>query len=229
MGLITPCSRKNGDLWLILLGQDIAAQKIGCTNVGRYPVRIPAHVLVENGWHSWIWISNIATHKGKPISRPKLREMTGVPESTQRKYEKSIPIEHRPNYIISDQTIDHLPIIREYLYSYAFSFWDNDNKRWVVARRGPDSRDSSKFVDCLNRGRSKKINKKLNQNRGLLNVEQAQSDDGLFIRLFNETPKQLRETQRKLINEGVSTEEVSAIFELIHKGKNAYFWREIPE
>jgi hypothetical protein len=81
----------------------------------------------------------------------------------------------------------------------------------------------------LNRGRSKKINKKLNQNRGLLNVEQAQSDDGLFIRLFNETPKQLRETQRKLINEGVSTEEVSAIFELIHKGKNAYFWREIPE
>jgi DNA-binding transcriptional MerR regulator len=60
-------------------------------------------------------------------------------------------------------------------------------------------------------------------------VERVQSDDGLVIRLFNETPKQVKETERKLRDEGVSNQEISEIFEHLHTGKNADFWREVQE
>jgi hypothetical protein len=174
LGLITPCTHKAADLWLILSSQEIAAKKIGCFYVGQRPVSIPAQVLVDNGWHAWIWASYITTHRGRPISRSKLREITGVPESTQRQYETSLGVKRKENYIISNRPIDHLIGVQENLHSHDLPFWDKENKRLVVAWRGPDSRDASKFAYCLNRGRSRKINKKLDQNCGLSYVELAQ-------------------------------------------------------
>ncbi len=182
-----------------------------------------------DGWHAHIWAAYVGIFNGRPISRSKLRDITGVPESTQRKYESSLGVRHFSNYIITNDPIENLNGIREFYYPNAFEFWDNANRRWVIARRGPDSRDASDFATSLNPGRSKKINQELSQYCGSLNVERAQSDNGLCIRQFNETHEQLKATERKLRKAGISNSEVSEIFELRHKGKNADFWQEVQK
>lgn len=54
---------------------------------------IPASILISKGWKSWVWLAFLEGNINPmhPISREKIRSITGIPESTQRAWERGLP------------------------------------------------------------------------------------------------------------------------------------------
>jgi len=227
LGLIHNVTRKSGERWVVITSHEKAAFALGCMHVDRRQAIIPAKALVSTGWRAIVWAGFIATLPGRPISRNKLREITGVPKSTQRNYEKNAGVRRIPNYILSDMTDDFLPGIREFERPHAFKYWDNEQKNWVVAWRGPDHRDASNVAECGVRGRSRKVNKKIKILQGLSPVGRAPFADNNYLRLFNKKDSETKSSLRKLANDDIPPWEVQEIYEHKHDGSNAQFWKVI--
>jgi len=63
--------------------------KLFCCPVDRNPVNLPADVLLSKGWRAWIWAAWLSANVKGQISRETLARLTGVPEGTQRGYERT--------------------------------------------------------------------------------------------------------------------------------------------
>lgn len=115
-----------------------------------------------------------------------MRERTGVPEVTQRRYENELQLTVTANYAVTDLSPDHLDMVVEYDKPHAFLFHDRTRKRWVVAHRLGNSREVRQDgVASLKRGRTKRVNAKLRAICGEMDAERAavrayhQSDRGV--------------------------------------------------
>ena len=138
-----------------------AAKIFECQRIG-YPVIIPTYLLLNYGWRGWVWAAYLATLGERPISRGKMREITGVPEQTQRDYENQIGIQKIENYAVTDLSADHLSGMGEFERSYAFLFRDAKTPDPVIAYQLPNTYIPPKVVRTSTKGRSRKAQKQLN-------------------------------------------------------------------
>ncbi len=84
---------------LKLLGYRDAAIMVGCLNLHR-PIYLEIEKLFLKGWQSWLWAGYLKSCglENKIISRKSLRLISGIPERTQREYNKNIGIKSEANY-----------------------------------------------------------------------------------------------------------------------------------
>lgn len=227
--------RSRGDGWVVLASQPWAAVILGCEYAGTRPASIAAGNLVGKGWHTYIWAAYEQTHQGRPISRAKQENITGVPISTQRWYDNQAGVNRKPNYALSDRPADELAGVSEFEGRPApFKFYDKRQRRAVVAWRLPDSRTAS-AANSLQRGRSRKINKAIKQIsikriNGLSILGQAPSyaaGEMPTLRLFHRTDRQAKATERKLAHSDL--QQPSEIYLHTHEGYKADFWRVLPQ
>jgi len=205
LGLI--CDRARADGWLVLASYHKAAKILDCDNVGPRPANLPAADLIGKGWRAFIWDGYIACHGGRPVTRARMAKLTGVPVSTQREYGNIAKETRRHNYIVSELSADNLPGVLEYggvingrKRAAPFAYKIKKTQKFVIAWRGPDSRESG-AAESLQRGRTKKINKALRAkpNNSLSKEGRAVSYGvNQSLRLFNRTIKQVKAGERKI-------------------------------
>lgn len=169
---------------------------MGCFHVGSRKAEIPAVDLIGDGWRAAVWAGYIATTKG-PMSRSKMRKVTGVPERTQQEYEKEAGIIQTVNYA-HDETrgSEHLTGVREFERPHAFDYYDKETKQRIICWRTPDTREAPKGYSCAAKGRTRKVNKAINA--GLSYPGQASVKT--VFRLFHETHKGVVKTLRRIAN-----------------------------
>ena len=189
---------------LILASHAKAAAAVGCENVGNRRVEIQAQELVSKGWRAVLWAAYAATTKGKPISRDKQVEITGVNPRTQRHYQlEGGLITARRNIAISDIPADQVTGLVEWgIRPTAFVWFDRKTGRKSVAWISPNSYTVA-GMDAGPRGRSRKVNKSLRNilasKEALFSKQQGLTDYSPdIIRLFNRTQEQAKSTSRKL-------------------------------
>jgi len=62
------------------------------------PVEMGVTKLAGEGSAAWVWAAYLKRHEYKPIARATLKELTGVPERTQIRYEAEAGVENIANY-----------------------------------------------------------------------------------------------------------------------------------
>ena len=179
-GLMTQKRRWNGAYILTLAGAARTARTLGLTRgaeLDRRRVEIPASLLTAEGWKAWTWAAFIALFDGQPASREKMRELTSVPERTQREWEKAAGIEPLACYA-HDENRDktHLDGVREYDHPNVFTWYDRAAGKFVIAWRLPDIRKAPASFKCGHKGRTRKIRKDLNANSSFLGRAGAAGD-----------------------------------------------------
>lgn len=221
--------------WIVLVSHPMAAVLLGCEYAGPRPASITAGDLAAPGWRAFVWAAYEATQGGRPISRAKQQDITGVPISTQRAYDNKAGVDRRPNYAVSDRPASEVDGAAEFENKAApFKFWNVKERRWVLAWRLPDSRTAS-AAESLQRGRSRKIAKKLKRLTftrydGLSILGQASSygaGNVQPLRLFHRTGKQVKATERKLTRADMAAP--GELFLIKQAGKRADLWRAIPQ
>jgi hypothetical protein len=183
---------KSQQIGLVLTGHARAAQIFGGHQIG-YPVLLPADLFAASGWRAWVWAAFQATFVSKPISRAKLREISGVPEQTQRDYERQVSVIKIRNFATTNFTKDYLAGFKEFERSYAFAFKDKYTKGEVIAYQLPNSYHPPKDIKIMPKGRSRKIQKSLNA--ALFIVERGRS---MSPRLYHDTQQGIKSTKRHI-------------------------------
>jgi len=61
-------------------------------------VELPVRKIAGDGWAAWVWAAYVKRHENKPIARATLKQLTGVPERTQRAYEAEAGVANYANY-----------------------------------------------------------------------------------------------------------------------------------
>lgn len=230
LGLIR--DRASADGWIALPSPAKVAAILGCVYAGARPARIPAGDLIAPGWRAKVWAAYVSTQNGRPISRAKQEEISGVPASTQRAYDKQAGVIRRPNYAVSNRSAELLPCVVEFENRPAFKIWNSKPRRWVVAWRLPDIRTTS-AAESLQRGRSRKINKaikrlKEQQNNGLSLLGQVVSYDAggaNASRIFYTTDRQAKAARRKLI---IADRQPAEGYLLTRCGRRSNLWQFLP-
>lgn len=161
-GLLRVKPSRRGPL-LILTGIERAAEILGCESLGPRPMSIPAELLIGSGWRANMWGAFLASlGDGKvTISRAKLRELSGVPERTQARWEGEAGVIARANYAVSDRAAGGLEWERDFIRAHAFAWRDAASGGRVIAWRLPDTRIASGLLRSCANGRTRKINREL--------------------------------------------------------------------
>lgn len=203
--LVKDWQRKTGEWMLALPSAGAAAFSMGCENVGNRKTTMQAADLIGKGWKARIWAAYEVTHNGKPISRERMQKIVNVPVSTQRYRDAQAGVVRQQNHAKLKAKADALPMLQDY-GKHKGLYVRRDGQ---IGSRKPDSRYSN-IASRGGKGRSKKANKTLHrmqQNDGLSIMRQAfsqdvtpetVSDQSVYIRLFNSTPKQRKATERKI-------------------------------
>jgi hypothetical protein len=132
------------------------------------PVEMDPMKLVGRGWKAWVW-GAVLTSLGKltpdgdialTMTREKLRDLTGVPEKNQQRFERKIGVIARPNYAVTSLDPTKLDGIRDHLQHHAFVWHDTTRNKKAVGWRLPDTRVVPGLDKC-NKGRTKSHNRKL--------------------------------------------------------------------
>jgi len=162
IGLVRVASHRSGPV-LILTGIERAAEIIGCESLGPRPMELPAEDLLGAGWRANVWAAYLASlGDGKvTISRSKLRELSGVPERSQARWEAEAGVIARANYAVSDRAAGGLEWERDFIRSHAFAWRDPASGGRVIAWRLPDTRIASGQLRSCASGRTRKINREL--------------------------------------------------------------------
>jgi hypothetical protein len=219
---------------MVLAGYKVAAEIFGCDSVGVRPASISIGHLVSDGWIAYIWSAYEQTFNQRPISRDKLNRLTGIPERTQRRWDRRAGVERRPNYNVSKHTADELPGVMEFTeHKGAFVFTDKSGKNPRTAWRLPDIRTAT-AADSLKRGRSRKINKAIAHDEtlsGLSLLGRASSYDDPHAeysgRIFHDTTAQIKNTEKKL-QEG-NNHRPNEIYKLQKIGDRSNLWGDHPQ
>lgn len=150
LGLI---SYEGGVYRLISLSK--AAAIIGLTHLAP-PVEMSVRRFATDGWASWVWAAYLKRHEGKPISRATLRSLTGVPERTQRDYERIARVKNKGNFAnLGNPAKDPQNAIAI------------DRQRGIYGKAGqirqrlPNSRTTPEEIKKAKRGRTSKANQEL--------------------------------------------------------------------
>lgn len=149
---------------LILTGIERAARILGCESLGPRPMSLPVELLLGAGWRSHIWAAMLASlgrEGGVMISRAKLRELTGISERSQSRFEREAGVKIKANYCVTDQASDQLSGKREFGRAHAFPWRDAASGERVIGWRLPDTRRAPGHVWRCASGRAKKINRVL--------------------------------------------------------------------
>jgi hypothetical protein len=203
-GWLKPVTRRDGRVALLLEGVEKVAVSLDCENIGARWAEMRIDYLFSASWRAWVWGAFLATFEGRAISRLRLRQISGVPESTQLEWERSLPVQYHRNIAVSRIPGEYAPQIRELEgRKSAFAFRGGKKKKGQarVAWRLPDNRllpENAGSAGC--RGRLRKVNRKLSANTGSCNVERASGGVGgarLFYDRANNASKALRRFQRR--------------------------------
>ena len=194
-GFITQIDIWNGEAKLVLTSAEKVAKKLGCSDVGTRRVQMPANLLTDDGWRGSVWAAFISTFNGRPVSRSKMKEITGIPERTQQEYEKQAGIKTKVNYAHDESKVDpdREVLADTILFDHygAFKWYDRKLKKFVVVWRCPDSRKAPMMYTLAGRGRSRKVNNTLSSlsitctypPNNYSNTRRA--GDGVVVRLFH--------------------------------------------
>jgi hypothetical protein len=230
LGIITEREYFTGSKRLILAGADRAAELLGCPHVGGKRAAIPVNYLIGEGWKAYIWAGYIATLRERPASRETMRKMTGVPERTQQEYERQAGIVQLANYAHDEAWgAEHLAGIRENERPHAFTWHDRETDKKIIVWRTPDTRIAPADVSCASKGRTRKVNKKLNHVSSFC-MERASTRQ--VFRLFHDDPKSVKATIRKISKADLPPWKIgqedgppAELYELKPGGKNCQQWR----
>lgn len=207
-GFMEQIKRWDGSTILRLAGAERVAAKVGTKHVGNRRASIPVELLFKQDWIAYVWAGFIATLNGKPISRSRMREITGVAERTQQDYESKAGIIQKANYA-HDETrgAGDLPIEREYGRKRSFLWFDRKLNKKILAHRMPDSRSVSKRlgITCGGRARTTRINKALGANSPFIGnycddfiIWRVAAHVPNFIRIYHESQKHAQSMARKI-------------------------------
>ena len=112
--------------------------------------------LFKKGWRSVLYEAAMAglpaVRRGTPLSRERLRTVTGLARSTQRRHEKRAGTKILRNVAETSITADYLPGLREFELSN--TLFEHEGK---IYKRLPDSRQPAK-ARRVGYSRSKHIN-----------------------------------------------------------------------
>lgn len=169
--------RRRGEIETIYLlaGQVRVARIVGCRQTVGFPAEIEAELLLGRDCVHYIWAAFLTTLPGDElISRGWMRQETGVPETTQRRYEQDLKICTTSHYAVLKKAADHLDGIREYHVSHAIKFRVHSERKIYVAYRLPDSRVVVEDgVASLKRARTRYLNADLRAICGRVDAERT--------------------------------------------------------
>lgn len=182
----------------------------------KHRAEIELKALFRKGWRGLIWqafykshfekiytdrFGHVKTHIEK-ISQNKLSELTGVAPATQRLLQQGMTIS--PNYALTGLPVDQLAGIKEFgLMPAPQKFYNMETEEWEITRRIPDTRKAGKAIKAGNVGRSRKIQKFLNnpyQNSLCIYARAAKFELGKINRLIYSTkvPGHIAKAERVL-------------------------------
>ena len=146
---------------------------------------IDAKTLVSKGWINSVWACYIRHFENKPVGQRTLKELTGISERSQRRYEKKARIKKHANYIVmTGRKASELTGIKEFQHPGAFVHNGSVCYRSVNTRKEID-------VQLSKRGRLRKVKKELR----VVNNEKRHN---LNFRYFNRNAKELKATLNKI-------------------------------
>ena len=102
---------------------------------------MPVDVLVMTGWRAYLWAAFLATFNGRPVTRKTLEELTGMPKTTQRRFEEETGVAREQNYIVGKIPYDDVRArgLQEIRKLYVFPWRDKETEEAVEARQLPNS------------------------------------------------------------------------------------------
>lgn len=199
--LVRDVQRKSGEWMLILTSNDKAASIMGSDRKGA-PVTMSARLLVGKHWRAYVFAGFEATFNGRLISRKKQAELSGIPEVSQRIYDKKAGVKQQKNYAVSNIHANGYSAVLEFgsragLYKY----WDKTTHQLKLGWRLPDSRS---FDGATTNGSKNSLG---------------------TLSLFNRTEEQYRRTVRKLSQ---SDSPIREVYKYSHTSRNgAEMWTHV--
>jgi hypothetical protein len=207
----------------------IVAKTVDCERVQNCINEIDLHFFLAKDPVCHLWAAYLSgLPLFVPISREEMRNITGVSEWAQRRYEKRLGITTFKHFAITSIPVDHLIMTKEFRGRNFFVYKDHENNMEYVVRRLPNSRMVEiKGIQPIPRPHlTKRVNREI---RG--------DDDGKKVKLFHMDGKSLRRAERRLTKlsiSKVSHDRPKHLFEHIpmkHRRKNAgkipsNFWNE---
>lgn len=198
LSLFKEIHRRSGTA-LIYKSAKHLAEIIGCEGVESRYTLMPAMNLFSKGWQSNIWVAHLLSYsrifvqkKGnsyvlkiitQPISRRALEEITGVPKSTQIRYEKLAGVEPYACYAESDIEGINIDVVQEIFDKpHAFISTYTGLVCWQLPNR---YHLPNNIAVIGGRGRSKKLNKYLNI------IRDAKADSSLTGRVLSQGVKRI--------------------------------------
>ena len=180
IGLIT-----RRDQWLDLTDWARGYAILGCFKIYKRPALIPLNKLSSKGWLCWTWAAYVKRYEGRIISQAALRKLTGIPERTQRQYERRAGVVITRNIAFDlDRKADQLAGTLEFGHKNAFAY------KGVMAWGLPNSRQIN-GVNYGNKGRNRKIQKAINRSC----IKEARVNQ--VLKIYHGSVKTLKAAQRK--------------------------------
>lgn len=202
LDLVRDVQRQTGEWMLILTSNDKAASIMGSERKGA-PVTMSARLIVGKQWRAYVFAGFEATFNGRLISRKKQAELSGIPVSTQRKFDKEAGVKRQKNYAVSNIHANGYSAVLEFgsragLYKY----WDKTTHQLKLGWRLPDSR---RFDGAMTNGSKNSLG---------------------ALSLFNRTHNHYKATVRKLSK---SDSPVREVYLYSHTSRNgADMWTHCP-
>jgi predicted DNA-binding transcriptional regulator len=181
---------------LKLAGYAAAAVIVGCDRIGRGEY-MPLEKFIKKGWLGYVWAAWIKSKglEDRPISRRTMRELSGIPERTQRLYDKQAGIKKQANYA-KDTTRPGSKGMIDYINEFeqdkikSKAFLNNGEITW----RLPNCY-KTKHIEEAARGRLRRINSQL---KDLLNNGGRDPESGHYIRRYCKSDKQVKRSQQNI-------------------------------
>ncbi len=146
---------------IMLTGAGRVAVVLGCQTIGK-AAQIEGVRLAGKGWRKHVWCGWLVQNNGKLISQKTKRNITGIAERTQRKYQLEAPGRAVRN--VRRVTGENANVIRQNPLAFLGAYYYIDSKNQVIQKL-PDSRivyaDGAKRTGS---GRTAKIQNYINAN-----------------------------------------------------------------
>ena len=101
-------------------------------------LELPAAKLTGKGWRAFVFA---ATHNGRPTSRQTLKDITGISQRTQARYDHRAKTKRTKSIYVTDRPASDLQAVKEFSpEATAFVYYDKKTRTAWVAHRRPDIR-----------------------------------------------------------------------------------------
>lgn len=192
-GLLRQVERRSGRAY-ILAGEARAADLLGCERVDSRFVFMSVFSLLSDGWRSRVYAAFVDR---LTIQRAKLEQVTGIPKTTQRLYERRAGVHKQKNYAVTNIQAQNIDIVHE-VYDKPHAFVYQGKVSWQLP-------NTYLMPGCTaehgRRGRASKTNKALralhDTRADLSKLGQVQSV-GIVRKVFYETAKTAKKAAQRL-------------------------------